>query len=316
MEYHASDATSQPQPLTKTAKVSTLRPYPYYRWTQLFRVVVVLLGLAYWLYRSPIDERIDRLWQGMRLTWFVRFDTCEPIVAAYAFIVWVNMFRFFDAFCPFLQRFRIIQTVPSRVERLWVNGEVGHGTFSYFAFLVPMLVFDYFHPRRVLPAWTPTLGQLVGQVALSVLVYDCLFYGIHTLYHRWPAVASLHAKHHSMKPLAGSDVVRVSVIDGLSQVLCSAAAVNICRSHSLARLLHNVVITYLLTEAHSQYDFPWSIHRLLPSGLMGGPIRHEIHHHTGKAYFSQFFSFLDRWSGNELSEAELDVALQDFAWRP
>ena len=64
------------------------------------------------------------------------------------------------------------------------------------------------------------------------------------------------------------------------------------RKHLFSRLLHNVVITYMLTEIHAGYDGFWSMHNLLP-WLIGGAKRHEVHHGCGNQYFQQFFMYLD-----------------------
>jgi len=44
--------------------------------------------------------------------------------------------------------------------------------------------------------------------------------------------------------------------------------------HPLSRAVHNCLVTYLLSEAHSGYDLPFMSHRLFPR-VMGGPIAHE-----------------------------------------
>ena len=62
--------------------------------------------------------------------------------------------------------------------------------------------------------------------------------------------------------------------------------------HPASKLAHNVVVTWLLIEAHSGFDLPFMSHRLLP-GLLGGAVRHQWHHDTGKGAFQQFFRYLD-----------------------
>ena len=62
--------------------------------------------------------------------------------------------------------------------------------------------------------------------------------------------------------------------------------------HTLSKLMHNIVVTYLLVEAHSGYDLPFQSHRVFPS-IFGGAVRHQIHHGTGRKYFHQFFMYLD-----------------------
>ena len=77
------------------------------------------------------------------------------------------------------------------------------------------------------------------------------------------------------------------------QVSTNIAVLNALRLHPMARALHDVAVTYLLTEAHSGYNMPWMAHNLAPPGLLGGPPRHEAHHRTGAPYYHQFFCYLD-----------------------
>ena len=62
--------------------------------------------------------------------------------------------------------------------------------------------------------------------------------------------------------------------------------------HPMSKLLHNIVVTYLLVEAHSGYDLPFMSHRILPS-VFGGAVRHQIHHDVGRKYYHQFFKYID-----------------------
>jgi sterol desaturase/sphingolipid hydroxylase (fatty acid hydroxylase superfamily) len=66
--------------------------------------------------------------------------------------------------------------------------------------------------------------------------------------------------------------------------------------HMMSRLMHNVVVTYLLSEAHSEYSLPWMSHNGFPKFLCGSP-RHEKHHHDGRVYYQQYFKYLDGFFG-------------------
>ena len=93
-------------------------------------------------------------------------------------------------------------------------------------------------------------------------------------------------------------VQQISVV-ALADALWGGGAAGrvIGSKHCLARLLHNVCVTYLLVEAHSGYDLPFMSHRLLPA-VFGGSVRHQKHHDTGQHYYHQFFKYIDdylRW---------------------
>lgn len=66
--------------------------------------------------------------------------------------------------------------------------------------------------------------------------------------------------------------------------------------HVLSRLFHNLIVTYMLTEAHSGYDLPWMTHNIYPE-ILGGSPRHERHHHNGRVYYQQYFKYIDDFFG-------------------
>jgi cholesterol 25-hydroxylase len=142
----------------------------------------------------------------------------------------------------------------------------------------------------------PTFGRLVEEVVVGVVLYDLLFYPLHWAMHNLPfaPLRSIHGFHHrkshTLNPL---ETVQHSYADGFLQVAVNIAVQQIspfsglAGKHPLSRLLHNVIVTYLLTESHSGYrDLPFMSHVLYPS-VFGGAPRHEAHHHDGRVYYHQ-----------------------------
>lgn len=108
-------------------------------------------------------------------------------------------------------------------------------------------------------------------------------------------------------------------MDGALQVLVNILVQQISPfggdKHPLSRLLHNVLVTYLLVESHSGYDLPWQSHRLFPE-IFGGAPHHEMHHHNGRVYYQQFFTYLDTLFGftpreDSAPSGEADALLDD-----
>ena len=58
----------------------------------------------------------------------------------------------------------------------------------------------------------------------------------------------------------------------------------------LARIMHNIVVTLLLTDSHA--DTPWRLSDMFPR-LLAGAARHREHHATGGPPYQQFFGFMD-----------------------
>jgi sterol desaturase/sphingolipid hydroxylase (fatty acid hydroxylase superfamily) len=63
--------------------------------------------------------------------------------------------------------------------------------------------------------------------------------------------------------------VNHSLTDGSMQVLTNIITLNLLQSHPLTRILHNIFITFLLTETHSGFDFPWMLHNVIPARILG-----------------------------------------------
>lgn len=257
----------------------------------LFRCMYVLLFVAFAYYHHTLSWWVATAWAHMRTSVIVRHDSFEPLVASVAFATWINMFRVWDRCCPRLHKYRLAG--PTVKPDTFVG--LDHGMQALTAYLAPLLVFDLVFKRRQLPETAPSAGGLVLQVIASVTAYDFVFFWVHVALHKFRRLAPLHARHHTKSPMNASEVVRHGLIDGSLQVLCNIVVLNALRCHPMARMLHNIVITYMLTETHSGYDMPWMLHNVVPFHILGGSPRHEAHHRVGNKYFQQFYTYLDDW---------------------
>ena len=78
------------------------------------------------------------------------------------------------------------------------------------------------------------------------------------------------------------------LVQRLPTPLWTAGGLVLAPKHPLSRVLHNLIVTYLLAEAHSGYDLPWMTHRAFPN-VFGGARAHEAHHVHGEGNYHQFF---------------------------
>jgi len=162
-------------------------------------------------------------------------------------------------------------------------------------YLGSVYVSYFFLPRRrQIMEEAPEFHRLFFETVSGIFLYDFFFFFIHLWYH--VTRCSWHMRHHTDCMVTATTTVDHSFIDAFFQV-----AVNIIlqqRSifggpkHDLSRILHNIIVTYLLTEIHSGYDGFWCTHRIWP-WLFGGSKRHHEHHRTGIRYFQQFFCYID-----------------------
>jgi sterol desaturase/sphingolipid hydroxylase (fatty acid hydroxylase superfamily) len=160
-------------------------------------------------------------------------------------------------------------------------------------YLVPILLYDWYNPRRRLPLAAPSLFSCLGQLSMGLILYDFIFYWIHLAMHRHPLLHRFHIRHHTRVSIQAGDVVRHSLVDGALQVCTNIFVLNILRLHPLVRLLYNILITYLLTEIHSSLDRWWMLHHVVPWGLYGGAPNHQLHHAHNLVCYHQFFTYLD-----------------------
>lgn len=285
-------------------------------------------------WRLRLDAELGLAWSSARDTWWLRHDSFEPWLATGAFAFWINCWRVVDLFCPALQRWRINST-SSEVD-LKGQGKLefvlrpGFSNLAIVAYLLPLLVFDQLYPRRQLPLGCPTSAELVGGVCCSIFVYDFIFYWIHLALHKVPWLfRHVHSTHHRQVDLTSKETgeyarirchnlvtvvvserlrrattVHHSLLDGTLQVGANIVALKLLGLHPLTRAVHNIVVTYLLTETHAGYDMPWMLHNVIPCGVLGGAPRHEAHHHCGSVHYHQFFTYLDRWLGHERADTE------------
>jgi hypothetical protein len=125
----------------------------------------------------------------------------------------------------------------------------------------------------------------------------------------------LHLTHHDHyrtadKPLHVLVTFHHHILDAAIQVAINAAfqqkwvslafLVFGIQRHTLAKMFHNIFVTYLLVESHSGQNWWWMTHRwLFPEWFGEGADDHQKHHATGKAPYHQFFTILDEVNKKE-----------------
>lgn len=177
----------------------------------------------------------------------------------------------------------------------------GAWLFEVPLYAVPLFVWDRLAPRRaakiaLLPP--PTAFGVFRDVLSGLLLYDFLFFFAHYAFHKIPPLyRAFHKKHHASREVRACDQVRLSGVEEIVDVGISIVALRVLKAHALSRTVYNLVITFLLTELHSGYAFPWSPQDVVPFGLSTGSRGHHHHHRHGTKYYQKFFCTLDRLFG-------------------
>lgn len=173
--------------------------------------------------------------------------------------------------------------------------------FEVWVYILPLLTLDFLAPRRhqrLAAVGAPTTLMIVGGVGGGLLLYDLLFFCGHLLMYKIPIFYKLvHKKHHTTVEVRACDQVRLSLVEEVVDVAFSIIALNALGVHPFARCIYNVIITFLLTELHSGFDFPWTPQNVVPFGLATGSRRHHYHRRFGRHCYQMFFFTVDRLFG-------------------
>jgi len=219
---------------------------------------------------------------------FVRAWYFEPFVAAASFFFWIHVYWWAER-----------QQGASRINDIRKGFEqpVGYSLYSILSYSAGIYAWKMFipPPAPTIPDGVPTsineLGYLTLEVVSGIVFYDFLFFFIHWGMHEIPLLRQIHHHHHAMKPgtVEARDVVHHSLMDGTLQVL-----VNIfIQRHTMwgspksrfARILHNILVTWMLTESHSASTLFQFWRRFLV-----GVREHRLHHlydHRSRATWIQ-----------------------------
>jgi len=162
-------------------------------------------------------------------------------------------------------------------------------------------------PGEMIPDGIPnsveSLFWLIAEVSSGIVLYDAYFFFIHWGMHECKYLRIFcHKEHHGeTKYIEARHVLHHSLLDGSMQVLINIM-VQRCTpwgdiKSRLARALHNIIVTWMLTESHTSSPYP-NIFRKHCTGVRN----HRFHHlgtseHVGENGvhhgYQQFFGYLD-----------------------
>jgi sterol desaturase/sphingolipid hydroxylase (fatty acid hydroxylase superfamily) len=258
---------------------------------------------------EELDEATAALWHVFKEQPLTHHCMFEASLAVSAFVVFIFFFESMVWYVP--TDSRIDGLAPARPLANFTPRDAHKTIVPAVAYLASIAAFHKLGMGPLLfgekPEFgDPTFARVTCEVSQGVFLYDLLFYPFHLSFHRarWRRWRSHHTRHHAWgrdEAVAHNAVetVQNSYLDSGIQVF-----INICvqqfstwgHKHPLSRALHNVMVIYLLCEAHSGYDLPFMSHRVFP-GVFGGPLRHEAHHQHAGIYYHQFFCYLDDFFG-------------------
>lgn len=208
----------------------------------------------------------------------------EPLVATTSFFLFIHLYWWAER-----------QEGVSRINNIRdaAKQPMGYSFQSMFAYLFGIYVWKMFVPPVALqipdgvPSTLSELLYLTVEIVSGIVAYDFIFFFIHWSMHAIPFLRRFHYHHHAMPESVGvfeaerrveaRDVIHHSLLDGSLQVL-----VNIFVQRNtpwglpksrLARIVHNILVTWMLTESHSSTTY-----LTIWKSWLVGVREHRLHH--------------------------------------
>lgn len=243
-----------------------------------------------YLPRFDISEGIFRAW------WL------EPLVATLSFAVSIHVYWYEERRRGMSRNNVLLDTFSLSSMGDLYNSLVAYWVGIYFLKMLASTVNVVVVIADGIPKGLSGYCTLVCEVSFGILMYDAIFFVVHLCMHEVPWMMGWHKKHHDAPngTLEARDVLRHSLVDGTLQVACNILVQQYnpwwVRKSRLARLIHNIVVPWMLTESHSAAPSPWIWRRWFV-----GVREHRLHHFgrmKDKDYdhfhrYQQFFGHLD-----------------------
>lgn len=308
---------------TATTKATTTM----HKFTPLQHIIRVLpfITTGLYLYNPiPLDAMVENIY-AMIYNWDIAQQPLfEAEVAVFGFF---SSIIFFSSLHLFLgedktKQSRIDGKLPHKPFE-WIEPKNWHLWFNpTAAYLGSIYIYlHYFHDKPPLPIEAPTFGVLAIETIFGIVLYDLCFMPIHYIMHniKINKIRKIHGYHHRSgsgmkKSLNSLETVQHSYIDGFLQVFVNIMVQQISpfggAKHVLSRLIHNLSVTYLLSEAHSGYStLELMSHNIYPE-IFGGSPRHETHHHNGRVYYQQYFKYIDDFFGFVIEDEDTTIEIE------
>jgi len=155
----------------------------------------------------------------------------------------------------------------------------------------------------------PSIWTIAYQIAIFFVLEDTWHYWTHRAMHWGPLYKYIHKIHHQYSAPFGLAAEYASPIEVMilgigtvsSPILWCAITKDL---HILTMYLWIVFRLFQAIDAHSGYEFPWSLHHFLP--FWAGADHHDTHHEKFIGNYSSSFRWwdycLDTESGPEATK--------------
>ncbi|KAE8348433.1 fatty acid hydroxylase superfamily-domain-containing protein [Aspergillus coremiiformis] len=150
----------------------------------------------------------------------------------------------------------------------------------------------------------PTFWTMAYQIAIFFVLEDTWHYFSHRALHWGPLYKAIHKIHHQYSAPFGMAAEYASPIEvmilGFGTVGCPILWCAVTGDlHIFTMYIWIVLRLFQAIDAHSGYEFPWSLHHFLP--FWAGADHHDLHHEKFVGNYSSSFRWWDYLLDTEYS---------------
>ena len=257
-------------------------------------------GNATWpLSEHPILQPAwDYLRQNHEST--LRSPLFPVLLSVSTYLLLVLLYTILDLLAPTWPSIRRYQIHPDHTVT-WANigNTLALTTYNHLLYIFPAAVAQWlWRPPVPLPNEAPSMAAFLLGILGCTVVFDFQYYLWHVLHHRvgW-LYSTFHAIHHQYRQPFSLVTQYLSAWELFSVGLWTTVDPVLLQCHCLTGWAFMIFNVWVSAEDHCGYDFPWAMHRLVPFGLWGGVLRHDVHHLHPGTNFAPFFTHWDWLAG-------------------
>ncbi|XP_030060684.1 cholesterol 25-hydroxylase [Microcaecilia unicolor] len=173
-----------------------------------------------------------------------------------------------------------------------------HTIYNHIVFIFPVTVAHWYWRPVSLPKAAPEAQKVLLDTFACLLLFDFQSFVWHVVHHRIPWLyKTFHKLHHKHTSTSVLVTHYSSAWETLSLGFFAGVCPIVMKCHPMTEMIFFIVNIWLSVEDHSGYEFPWSLHKLVPFGLCGGPPHHDIHHMKFRSNYAPYFTHWDRLFG-------------------
>jgi methylsterol monooxygenase len=198
---------------------------------------------------------------------------------------------------PYFHQYKIQkQKIPTLKEQ-WDCAAIV--LISHFTVELPQIWF--FHPIATYFGLDygvpfPPFWKMALQIAVLFVMEDAWHYWFHRALHYGPLYKAIHKMHHTYSAPFGLAAEYASPIEtmllGIGTVGSPILLLGITGELHLFTMYTWIVLRlFQAIDAHSGYDFPWSLHNFLP--VWAGANHHDVHHEKFIGNYASSFRWWD-----------------------